>query len=523
MVQPSLGQVDAIQASYDAIPYDSQPIPAAHIELLAIEALLAGLAPAPIARCRVLELGCAGGGHLLPMADEFPHSEFVGIDLSTTQIAQGRELIAKAGLSNVQLTAVDLMDVGSELGHFDYIIAHGLYSWVPPAVQRKTLEVFAERLNPGGVGYLSFNAYPGYHHRQIMRDMLLRHVGDCQDERDAENRSRQFLATMLDSDSSLGNLVSPRLRDEAKLLLDAGHGYARHETLAPVHEALYFEEFARRLATHGLQYLAECRPRPTVRRTARDLVVRFPELKQNRIALEQYIDFFAGTQFRRCAIVKAGKPLLADHDAAWVEQLGLRTLSGQKGPVDLTAGAEVYFSASENAGLAFHDPVIKALLWTLSERRPLAIRFEDVLVGIRAKLTLGPEFAAPGTPQRSSLAAAAMYCRDLGLLDFCFPERRFTLEISDRPAVSRLVRAMLASPGLLSSRLHNAEADLTPTDRFVMSKLDGLHDVDDLCDAIEAALIGGEIPRPAPNEPDLAERVLMQSINRIAERGFLVG
>src|SRR5437016_4128203 len=86
---------------YDPLLYDSGPVPASHIEVLAAEAALAGLSPAPIERCRVLELGCASGGNLLPMADEFPGSQFVGIDMSPRQIARGQQLVERAGLSNV--------------------------------------------------------------------------------------------------------------------------------------------------------------------------------------------------------------------------------------------------------------------------------------------------------------------------------------------------------------------------------------------------------------------------------------
>src|SRR5256885_3725208 len=127
---------DSVRASYDALPYDSHAISATHIEVLAVEAMLAGLSPAPADRCRVLELGCASGGNLLPMAEQFPGSEFVGIDLSPVQIAQGQRLAAQADITNAKLLAIDLMNAGADLGKFDFIIAHGLYSWVPPAVQK---------------------------------------------------------------------------------------------------------------------------------------------------------------------------------------------------------------------------------------------------------------------------------------------------------------------------------------------------------------------------------------------------
>ena len=39
-------------------------------------------------------------------------------------------MVTQLGLSNVDLQAADIMDLPDAFGSFDYIIAHGLYSWV---------------------------------------------------------------------------------------------------------------------------------------------------------------------------------------------------------------------------------------------------------------------------------------------------------------------------------------------------------------------------------------------------------
>jgi len=67
--------------SYDEVPYESQSFPQSHPNRLATLGRLFGLSPAPVAQCRVLELGCASGGNLIPMAYHLPESEFVGLDL----------------------------------------------------------------------------------------------------------------------------------------------------------------------------------------------------------------------------------------------------------------------------------------------------------------------------------------------------------------------------------------------------------------------------------------------------------
>src|ERR1700704_6495195 len=104
---PPPGTAEAMRESYEAQPYESYALSAAHIEGLAVEAMVAGLTPAPLERCRVLELGCASGGNLLPMAEQFPGSEFVGIDLSPVQIVEGQRLADQAGIGNIRLLALE--------------------------------------------------------------------------------------------------------------------------------------------------------------------------------------------------------------------------------------------------------------------------------------------------------------------------------------------------------------------------------------------------------------------------------
>src|SRR5437868_15404402 len=149
------------RTSYDEVPYPSLPYPYPHPDHPAVVATLLGLSPARPDRCRVLELGCAGGGNLIPMAYTYPESTFLGIDLSVEQIRQGEELREALGLANIELRAMSILDVDDRFGTFDYIICHGVYSWVPEAVQDKILEVCARHLAPEGIGFVSYNTFPG--------------------------------------------------------------------------------------------------------------------------------------------------------------------------------------------------------------------------------------------------------------------------------------------------------------------------------------------------------------------------
>src|SRR5262249_54229313 len=147
----------------------------------------------PISSCRVLEIGCASGGNIIPMAEQLPGSRFVGIDLSPVQVAAGQRTIERTRLTNVELRNTSVLDVDECLGTFDYVVSHGVYSWVPPAVQNKILEVCSRNLAPNGIAYVSYNTYPGWHMRGLIREMMCYHTARFHD---AQTRIRQARALL---------------------------------------------------------------------------------------------------------------------------------------------------------------------------------------------------------------------------------------------------------------------------------------------------------------------------------------
>ena len=161
-----------LASSYDEVPYSSYPFSQSHPDRLATIAALFGMAAAPVDRCRVLELGCSSGGNLIPIAVQFPESQFVGVDFSRVELDQASSLVSALNLKNVELLHRNILELNADLRPFDYIIAHGVYSWVPDVVQDRILSLCSELLAPMGVAYISYNTYPGWHMRGMIRDMM---------------------------------------------------------------------------------------------------------------------------------------------------------------------------------------------------------------------------------------------------------------------------------------------------------------------------------------------------------------
>ena len=255
---------DEIERAYDEVPYPGSSYTSTHPDRMAVLATLLGLTPAPVDRCRVLELGCAAGANLLPMAAELTESEFTGIDLSAGQIEEGRRTIEALGLTNVRLEHLDLMDLGADFGQFDYIVAHGLYSWVPEPVRERLLEVCRRNLAPGGVAFVSYNTYPGWLMLRGVREVMLHHTRDIDDPRERSDEARKLVrflgeAAVPESGPFGAFLTSygERLDDQWSLTDQDGGALLRHDELAEVNEPFWFHEFAAAAGRHGLQYLIE--------------------------------------------------------------------------------------------------------------------------------------------------------------------------------------------------------------------------------------------------------------------------
>src|SRR4029077_21071172 len=133
---------------YDIFSYRGFAYMDTHPARMVTMAALYGMNPTPVSSCRVLELGCGVGANVIPMAVQYPDSEFIGIDLSGRSIEVGSRAIAALGLRNITLRNASIMDIGADYVLFDYIIAHGVYSWVPADVRDKILAIFHDHLAP---------------------------------------------------------------------------------------------------------------------------------------------------------------------------------------------------------------------------------------------------------------------------------------------------------------------------------------------------------------------------------------
>ncbi|MCU1257276.1 MAG: Methyltransferase type 12, partial [Bryobacterales bacterium] len=361
---------------YDQVPYRGAPFAQTHPDRLAMLAHLFGMKPAPVERCRVLELGCTDGGNLIPMAMALPGSEFVGVDLAESPINSGRKTVRDLGLTNIDLRAGDLMDVGPDWGRYDFIIAHGVYSWVPPPVRDQTLRVAKQNLAPEGVAYVSYNAHPGGHLRRMIREMMLYHVRGIEEATERITRARSLITFLVSQTREGADDYRGFLRKELEGILERDPNVLFHDELAEFWEPVFFHEFMSSAAAQGLQFLSEANYADMQDGAFGGPAGEMLEsLGEDRIAREQYRDFLKCRRFRQTLLCHEAVTLDAEPSGIRIQQLYAAS------PAKIAAeqdGVKTIEGPHRSSMKSAH-PVVIRVMERLIEAWPRALHFEELM------------------------------------------------------------------------------------------------------------------------------------------------
>ncbi|MDT5396813.1 MAG: hypothetical protein QOK33_44 [Mycobacterium sp.] len=480
--------VDQLRADYDATPYTSNSFPQSAPGHLAAIAHLFGLDTPDVHTARVLEIGCAAGSNLIPFAASHPRARAVGIDLSPVQIDQGRARMQALALENVELIAGDVasMDLAA-LGQFDFIVAHGLYSWVPPEVQEALLSSFRALLAPEGVAYVSYNVYPGWKSKEVVRDAMML-ASETAASPDDKVREARRMADFLEEVAPVDSVLAKALAVSREHALGYGGSFLLHDELATFNSPCYFYELVGRAGAHGLAYLAEAHPETMFPANFGPKVAEYLNAKCGgvQVLVEQYLDFVVNRMFRETLLVHAERaPQLRHqpdrsryrslHVAASVPPLGE--------PTRLDHSRQEYVIS--DATLFTNDPGLKATLDALSARWPWTLSREELVDAVHARLE-----SAGSTPN----ADLADHVDDLlGVLivqgaaqfrlDPVAPETATApLRLDD--SVRRMVELTRATDDATTFNLWHETLPLTPLDVHLLPLLDGTRDRDGLVQAL---------------------------------------
>ncbi|WP_372018530.1 methyltransferase regulatory domain-containing protein [Pseudoxanthomonas sp. 10H] len=473
---------EQLRAHYEAAPYASHAYFHASPEHIAATAMLLGAEPPPPETARVLEIGCSSGGNIIPFALRNPRAQAVGFDLSGSHIRRGQQAVAALGLRNMSLREDDLASVTrEEYGEFDYIVCHGVLSWIPDAARAEAWRVCRSLLAPNGIAYISYNTYPGWKAKEIMRDAMLLHARDQADAAGKLTYARSmvgYLRHVAPADSLLRKVVE----DNIYILSRTGADYLAHDYLEPFNRPFYLRDFVDEAGAASMRYLGEADlGRMFPEGYAADVVAPLQDLASDPVMLGQYLDFAVNRSFRQSLLFRDGgvaAPGYRRGDGSRLSRLHLSAqLPCRDGAVRLDGSTQA-FGVEGGVSLQLRHPLAKLAAQEIDRAWPGTIAHSALVQAVAAHGAAGGDERLAATVVNEIVEFLVIR----GLARYRLEPVALRPTWGEAPMVDACVRASLAAGAeeqVVTSRWHEG-VDIDALDRALYPHLDGRTGIDAL-------------------------------------------
>jgi methyltransferase-like protein/2-polyprenyl-3-methyl-5-hydroxy-6-metoxy-1,4-benzoquinol methylase len=505
--------------NYDRLQYDSMPFPHSQPARLGGLAQYFGLDAAPLATARVLELGGASGGNIIPHALRYPNAQFIGVDLGRAQILAGQARIERLGLTNIELRCESLTEIDESWGAFDYIICHGVYSWVPKFVQNAIFRVMRERLSPSGIACVSYNVLPGWRMLQPFRDALLLMVPENVDTAYRVAASRDLLAFMHARASDPGP-YGDMLRSWGERLATAADYYLAHEYLEDENSPQFVRDVVAAAAGHRLGYLCDCDISTMMSVNYGPETAQYIQMHTNGdlIATEQYLDIITGRTFRQSIFVGEERLKSVDRLKSPASLFGRQFVI--RDGVTLEQEGDQYV-VKDVGGAWVRTPSSAAAegIARLIERSPSSSTVEDCINAI----------AGRGNERDRSMLLDTLYSMVSSYILIPTSEPVQVPPPSDRPRVSKLARLDASEGAEGTTNIRHEPVPIGPVMRVLLPIMDGTRDHAALIDVLIGEALAGRLSFTRGDQPvsdpdgvrQIAEEQLPGMLARVARLGLL--
>jgi len=349
-------------------------------------AWLYGVQGAETSQARILDLGCSDASHLLPYALAFPQAQITGIDLSPEKIEEGRQQSALAGIINIHLYCTDLATLINGLeGEFDYIIIHGIFSYVDNETREALLSFCREHLAKNGIIAIEWLTQPGTGLDHVIQDAIAYHTRNAESEEVRLASARAALTWL-----SLGMSKHPA-REALQHQIVAAEAMDDEmfslRYLQSMSNANYLVEFNESLSNAALHYVGDIQPwtecpEHYVGQVAELNMTVNPD--QDKLHIQQYLDFsvYRSSRFSLLSALADGDDIVALPDFARLKDLhwagSYRRDKNNKGLI-----FNRLRSASDES-ISTDDTITLSILDVLGEAWPMSMCFEQIVFNTRA-------------------------------------------------------------------------------------------------------------------------------------------
>lgn len=508
-------------ASYDEVPYEGGIIEGTHIDSLAATARLFGLSSADVTDCRVLEIGCGTGGNIIPMAYSLPGSSFLGIDLSARQIEMAGEHAARLPINNLELVHADVRELTGWSRQFDYIVCHGVFSWVPEGVRTAILDVCSRLLAPDGVAYISYNANPGWRLTGAVRDMARFHARFFEDPQERITQTRALIQFLADATENIipdtGRWAwSTWIAVQNSMIAERLDGYVMHEFLEGENVAFYLHEFLDLLPAHGLEYLGDVDlSTMLLANLPPEVGTTINEISPTQHLLEQYRDFVINRNFRQSVVCRTERELRRNIAGSLISTFLFR--------IAVKRASDGSWTMPQPVGrlVTAKEPTVLAVLDALEAASPRSLTFR----ALREAIPEGgwPEDKKDDGPRAEHLAAVLLSLLATSAVHFRTWDPPLEVATPERPRAYAPARA---APGTTKPTPFHEGYGFEPFVEFLVPLMDGTRDIEELARLALAAIKDGTLKVSGTTAQDEGIQAKLQgfasaSVERLRVLGLL--
>ena len=484
---------------YDVVPYQSYPFDFSEPQRLHAIGRLFGMTPPAVDASRVLELGCAGGGNILPLAMRYPGAHFVGVDRSGVQIDQAKALAGTLKARNIVFHRMSISDIPADFGTFDFIICHGVLSWVPPPVRESIFRVIAKCLSPQGIALVSYNTLPGWHMARAVRDMLLYHTARFATPQEKVDQSMSLLRFVLDAIPAPLPAYREIVQAEINVLSSQSNLYILHDHLEEHNQAFYLHEIATMARETGLDYLGDTALEVMYAQNFPESVAKVLATADDPVRTEQYMDFITNRRFRTSLFCRRGVKLRRDIDAWRIFDfcLGSRLLPVDPPTVDLTTDTRIVFKYASGVEIVATNRYAAALLVEIGSLGARAVH-ANTLIRNAAQRLAGDLAAADLV--KAELVNIGLRLVFTGVLSLHSEETTFAPAVSARPVAFPVARE-IARNNIWAPCLNHRWVNLGPAERVLLVACDGSRDIVQLYATMADSVARGELALAIDGNP----------------------
>lgn len=379
-----------IQNDYDAVPYQSYPYPNSHPVSMHAIAKFFGVDAPDFRKSKVLELGSASGGNIIPIASMYPDCQVTGIDLSKVQVDIGNQQIKELGLKNIKLEHKSIMDITPKFGKFDYIIVHGILSWVPQDVQDKIFEICDQNLEKNGIAYISYNTFPGWNMVKSLRDMMLYHTKNFKTPQEKANQAMLLLKFVKDNNGD-NTALAQIIQNEIDTVSKTNVSYLMHDHLEENNIPLYFHDFMERANKNNLQYLGETSLSSMFAGNfSKETFEVLMQSADDIVRVEQYMDFIRNRRFRMTLLCHNGVKINRNIKPEIIKDFYITTnlvTSDDLSDIKKDSPKSVKFINNTGAEIATEDYCVQKIFKELFDNKNKPMLFKDILKKIQKDFT----------------------------------------------------------------------------------------------------------------------------------------